>query len=148
MIYDFDSIRVEKVKQLLVERGMTDRQAAKILWGDKPTNHRSLIKEVEKTDNMGIKTACKICNLFDVTLDYFLQKSDTNNSNPTITGNNNVVNSSYVNSDIPTLRAEVKALKMVIEEKNKRIEDLKKANEDIGRRLDMVLTLGHNSVTV
>ena len=103
MIYDFDSIRVEKVKQLLVERGMTDRQAAKILWGDKPTNHRSLIKEVEKTDNMGIKTACKICNLFDVTLDYFLQKSDTNNSNPTITGNNNVVNSSYVNSDIPTI---------------------------------------------
>ena len=31
---------------------------------------------------------------------------------------------------------------MVIEEKNQRIEDLKKANSDLGNRLDLLLQLG------
>ena len=77
------------------------------------------------------------CSVEDI-----LIKSDDNSDAPTINGHHNVVNSSYVNTDITTLNAEVKALKMLIEEKNQRIEDLKKANTELGQRLDMVLQSG------
>ena len=61
-----------------------------------------------------------------------------------INGHYNVVNSSYVNTDVTSLKAEVKALKMLIEEKNQRIEDLKNVNAELGARLDMVLQYGQN----
>lgn len=79
------------------------------------------------------------CSIEDI-----LIRSDNNSDSPTVNGHHNVINSNYVNTDVTTLRAEVKALKMVIEEKNQRIDDLKKANSDLGKRLDMVLQLGQN----
>ncbi len=147
MTYDYDYFRFDLLTDLIKQRGMTNRQFEKLMWGDDSKNHRT-IREFQKEGTIKLKTACQICSVLGVELDYFLLNSDKKESTPSVTGNNNVINSSYVNSDVSTLRAEVKALKMVIEEKNKRIEDLKKANEDIGRRLDMVLTLGHNSDTV
>ena len=77
------------------------------------------------------------CSIEDI-----LKKSDTNTDIPTINGDHNVVNSNNISSDVTTLKAEVRALKMVIEEKNQRIEDLKKANSDLGNRLDLLLQLG------
>lgn len=77
------------------------------------------------------------CSVEDI-----LIKLDDSSDAPTINGYHNVVNSSYVNTDITTLNAEVKALKMLIDEKNQRIEDLKKANTELGQRLDMVLQSG------
>ncbi len=147
MTYDYDYFRFDLLTDLIKQRGMTNRQFEKLMWGDDSKNHRT-IREFQKEGTIKLKTACQICSVLGVELDYFLLNSDKKESTPSVTGNNNVINSSYVNSDVSTLRAEVKALKMVIEEKNKRIEDLKKTNEDIGRRLDMVLTLGHNSDTV
>ena len=77
------------------------------------------------------------CSIEDI-----LKKSDTNTDIPTINGDHNVVNSNNISTDVTTLKAEVRALKMVIEEKNQRIEDLKKANSDLGNRLDLLLQLG------
>ena len=79
------------------------------------------------------------CSIEDI-----LIKSDGSSDAPTVNGHHNVVNSNYVNTDVTTLKAEVKALKMVIEEKNQRIEDLKCTNSELGRRLDMVLQLGQS----
>ena len=56
-----------------------------------------------------------------------------------------MVKSHYVNTDIPSLKAEIKALRMLIDEKNARIEDLKKANTEVGKRLDLVLSLKDNA---
>ena len=145
MKYDYDYIRVERVEELLRLRGLTDRQAAKLLWGDKPTNHRSLLKEVQKTENMGIKRICQICEILDVEIDYFLQNSDKKTDIPIIAGNIKDTENSYKNNEITSLKAEIKALEMLIKEKNERIEDLKKSNDDIGKRLDYLLKLGHNS---
>lgn len=83
------------------------------------------------------------CSVEDI-----LIKSDGTSDNPTVNGNNNVVNSNYVNTDIAALKAELNALKLVLEEKNKRVEDLIKANDTLNARLDMVLQLGHNKDTL
>ena len=53
------------------------------------------------------------CSIEDI-----LIKSDGTSDVPTINGHYNVVNSSYVNTDVTSLKAEVKALKMLIEENN------------------------------
>ncbi len=142
MTYDFDYIRFNVLEDLIRQRSMTNRQFEKLMWGDDPKNHRT-IKEFEKEGNIKLKTACQICAVLGVELDYFLLNSDKKPTVPSVTGNNNVVNSSYVNHDVNTLKSEIRALKMVIEEKNKRLEDLKKVNEELGKRLDMVLQLGH-----
>ena len=64
-----------------------------------------------------------------------LFNNDVNHENsgevPSIVGNNNVVNSSVINNDITALRAENKALKLLIEEKNMRIEDLRRQNKEL-----------------
>lgn len=67
-----------------------------------------------------------MAEILDCSVEDILIKSDTNSDIPTINGHHNVVNSSYVNTDVTSLQAEIKALNMVIEEKNQRIEDLKK----------------------
>ncbi|WP_308264561.1 hypothetical protein [Prevotella sp.] len=83
-----------------------------------------------------------MAEIFGCSLDDLLIKSDSSSDTPNIQGNNNVVNSNYVNTDVTTLRAEIKALKMVICEKDQRIEDLKNTNKELGQRLDYVLQIG------
>jgi DNA-binding Xre family transcriptional regulator len=140
MVYDFDTIDYNRLCDLVKAKGFTDRRFSKLLWGDK--THLNLKYFIKKSD-VRISMLFKLARILDCEIEDFFHKSDNSSDNPPIIGSHNIVNSSLVNTDITNLKAENRALKMVIEEKKARIEDLKKTNDELGKRLDLVLQIGH-----
>lgn len=144
MRYERVYIDVEKLKSIIKARGFKEREFCLIMWGD--DTHRT-INEFKRRPNTTIETAMKVCNLLDISLDDLFSGSDKIGDSPHIIGNQNIVNSSVINQDLHSLRADNKALRMLIKEKDERIADLKKVKDELGARLDLVLKLGHNSDT-
>lgn len=141
MKYENNTIKSARVKELLTRAGITFKDFSKSLWG--PNSHNG-ITYFDARPDVKVSTLVRMADILGCSIEDILIRSDNNPDSPTVNGHHNVINSNYVNTDVTTLRAEVKALKMVIEEKNQRIDDLKKANSDLGKRLDMVLQLGQN----
>lgn len=141
MKYEYSTISTDRLKQLLQQSGMSDRVFSKKLWGE---NTHQTPAYFEIRPDVRVSTLVKMAEILDCSIEDFLIKSDTTSDTPTVSGHHNVVNSSFVNTDVTTLKAEIKALKMVIEEKDLRIEDLKKANEDLGKRIDLVLQISQH----
>ena len=141
MRYERVYIDVEKLKTIIKSRGIKESEFCIYMWGD--DTHRT-INEFRRRPNTTIETAMKVCNILDISLDELFSGSDKIGDSPYIIGNQNIVNSSIVNQDLKTLQAENRALRMVIKEKADRIEDLKKLNLDLGRRLDMALDIMGN----
>lgn len=134
------------IKAVLKERGMTTRQLSKKIYGD--DTHRDIVKEVATKPDIRASTLLKLCKALGVSMDSLYQYSDTDGMKiPTINGIANVSNSTNVKIEIADLRAENKALKMLIEEKDKRLEEQKRYIDDLGKRLDLVLQLGQKSDT-
>ena len=94
---------------------------------------------------MTIETAMKVCNILDISLDDFFGGSDKIGASPFIVGNQNIVNSSVVNQDLKSLQAENKALRLVIKEKDERIADLKKVNEQLDSIISIMQEKGQKS---
>ena len=139
MKYENSMVTSQRVKELLTKSGITFAELSRRLWG--PKSHNS-ISYFDCRPDLKVSTLIKMAEIFGCSLDDLLIKSDSSSDTPNIQGNNNVVNSNYVNTDVTTLRAEIKALKMVIREKDQRIEDLKNTNKELGQRLDYVLQIG------
>lgn len=128
------------IKAVLKERGMTTRQLSKLIYGD--DTHRDIVREVATKPDIRASTLLKLCRALGISLDSLYQYSDTNSLKvPTISGIANVANSTNVKIDMADLKAENKALKMLIQEKDKRLEELQKDKIDLGKRLDMVLQI-------
>lgn len=141
MRYENNTVKSARVKELLLRAGISIGDFSKSLWG--PKSHNS-ITYFDARPDVKVSTLVRMAEILGCSIEDILIKSDSNSDSPTVNGHHNVINSNYVNTDVTTLKAEVKALKMVIEEKNLRIEDLKKSNTELGRRLDLVLQLGQN----
>lgn len=139
MRYENNIIKSARVKELLLKTGMSITDFSKSLWGTKSHNSLSYF---DTRPDVKVSTLVRMAEILDCSIEDILIKKDGNSDAPTVDGHYNVINSNYANTDVTTLRAEIKALKMVIEEKNQRIEDLKNTNEALGKRLDMVLQLG------
>lgn len=139
MRYENNIIKSARVKELLLKTGMSITDFSKSLWGTKSHNSLSYF---DTRPDVKVSTLVRMAEILECSIEDILIKKDGSSDAPTINGHHNVINSNYVNTDVTTLRAEIKALKMVIEEKNQRIEDLKNTNEALGKRLDMVLQLG------
>ncbi len=139
MRYKNNIIKSNRVKELLLKSGMSITEFCKSLWGAKSHNSLSYF---DARPDVKVSTLVRMAEILDCSIEDILIKSDDSSDSPTISGDCKVVNSSYVNADVTTLIGEVKALKMVIEEKNQRIEDLKNTNDALERRLDLVLQLG------
>jgi hypothetical protein len=142
MRYECISVNMDFLKKALEARDISERQFAILMWGK--NTHRT-IKDFIRRPNTTIETAMKVCNILDISLDDFFNGSDNTETIPNIVGNKNIINSSVVNQELKTLQAENRALKMLIDEKNERINDLKKVNDELGVRLDLVIKLGLNS---
>lgn len=123
MRYENSTVKSERVKELLKRAGISIGDFSRSLWG--PKSHNA-ITYFDTRPDVKVSTLVKMAEILDCSVEDILIKSDTNSDIPTINGHHNVVNSSYVNTDVTSLQAEIKALNMVIEEKNQRIEDLKK----------------------
>ncbi len=141
MKYENNMVKSARVKELLGRAGISIGDFSKSLWG--PKTHNS-ITYFDTRPDVKVSTLVRMAEILGCSIEDILIKSDESSDTPTINGHYNVVNSSFINTDVTTLKAELKALKMVIEEKNQRIEDLKNANTELGLRLDMVLQLGRN----
>lgn len=141
MRYENNTVKSERVRELLERAGISIGEFSKSLWGAKTHN---TITYFDARPDVKVSTLVRMAEVLGCSIEDILIKSDGTSDVPTINGHYNVVNSSYVNTDVTSLKAEVKALKMLIEEKNQRIEDLKNVNAELGARLDMVLQYGHN----
>lgn len=142
MRYENNTVKSERVRELLERAGISIGEFSKSLWGAKTHN---TITYFDARPDVKVSTLVRMAEVLGCSIEDILIKSDGTSDVPTINGHyNNVVNSSYVNTDVTSLKAEVKALKMLIEEKNQRIEDLKNVNAELGARLDMVLQYGQN----
>lgn len=140
MRYENSTVKSERVKELLKRAGISIGDFSRSLWG--PKSHNA-ITYFDTRPDVKVSTLVKMAEILDCSVEDILIKSDTNSDIPTINGHYNVVNSSYVNTDVTTLQAEIKALNMVIEEKNQRIEDLKKANEHLSNSIELVKQFSH-----
>ena len=141
MRYENNTVKSERVRELLERAGISIGEFSKSLWGAKTHN---TITYFDARPDVKVSTLVRMAEVLGCSIEDILIKSDGTSHVPTINGHYNVVNSSYVNTDVTSLKAEVKALKMLIEEKNQRIEDLKNVNAELGARLDMVLQYGQN----
>lgn len=141
MRYENNTVKSERVRELLERAGISIGEFSKSLWGAKTHN---TITYFDARPDVKVSTLVRMAEVLGCSTEDILIKSDGTSDVPTINGHYNVVNSSYVNTDVTSLKAEVKALKMLIEEKNQRIEDLKNVNAELGARLDMVLQYGQN----
>lgn len=141
MRYENNTVKSERVRELLERAGISIGEFSKSLWGAKTHN---TITYFDTRPDVKVSTLVRMAEVLGCSIEDILIKSDGTSDVPTINGHYNVVNSSYVNTDVTSLKAEVKALKMLIEEKNQRIEDLKNVNAELGARLDMVLQYGQN----
>ena len=139
MKYENNTVKSSRVKELLARAGISIGDFSRSLWGTKTHNS---ITYFDARPDIKVSTLVKMAEILNCSTEDILIKTDTNSDTPTINGHHNVINSNYVNTDVTTLKAEIRALKMVIEEKNQRIDDLKRANSELGNRLDMVLNLG------
>ena len=138
MRYESIYVDINKVKRLIRERGMTLTQFCKAVWGE---NDNRGGNSLARRPNMQIETAMKICNLLDISLDEFFSKTDNENNPPHVVGNQNIVNSSVFSNDPTTLRSEIKSLKILVKEKDARIDDLKQTNQELSNRIDFLLDL-------
>lgn len=140
MRYENSTVKSERVKELLKRAGISIGDFSRSLWG--PKSHNA-ITYFDTRPDVKVSTLVKMAEILDCSVEDILIKSDSNSDIPTINGHHNVVNSSYVNTDVTSLQAEIKALNMVIEEKNQRIEDLKKANEHLSSSIELVKQFSH-----
>mgnify|MGYP001164438525 CR=1 FL=1 len=115
MRYENSTVKSERVKELLKRAGISIGDFSRSLWG--PKSHNA-ITYFDTRPDVKVSTLVKMAEILDCSVEDILIKSDTNSDIPTINGHHNVVNSSYVNTDVTSLQAEIKALNMVIEEKN------------------------------
>lgn len=140
MRYENSTVKSERVKELLKRAGISIGDFSRSLWG--PKSHNA-ITYFDTRPDVKVSTLVKMAEILDCSVEDILIKSDSNSDIPTINGRHNVVNSSYVNTDVTSLQAEIKALNMVIEEKNLRIEDLKKTNEHLSNSIELVKQFSH-----
>lgn len=142
MRYERIYIDVEKLKAVIKARGFKEREFCIIMWGF--DTHRT-INEFKRRPNTTIETAMKVCNTLDISLDELFSGSDKIGDSPYIVGDQNIVNSAVINQDAKSLQSENKALKMLVKEKDGRIADLKKVNQQLSDVIGLLNRKGQNS---
>ena len=111
MRYENSTVKSERVKELLKRAGISIGDFSRSLWG--PKSHNA-ITYFDTRPDVKVSTLVKMAEILDCSVEDILIKSDTNSDIPTINGHHNVVNSSYVNTDVTSLQAEIKALNMYL----------------------------------
>lgn len=134
-------ISKEKVKAALEAAGLTSRELIKAYYGqgNKTKGYfDDLIRE-----NMGTEKLVKVANIIGCRMDdlFEMQGDVSVEASPSIRGSHNNVNSTVINHDVESLRSENAALKMLIEEKDKRIKDLQ-------NNLNMVIALAQGKTNM
>lgn len=144
MTYIYNTLNVERLRYLLQLRGIGERDFMKKLCGAQ--THRDFDNYFGQKTDLDVKcsTIVKICSILNIPIDSLFIATDINGNIPSVVGNDNIVNSSVVGTDYRTA-SENEALKMIIKEKDARIEDLKKFNEQLSERINTLFKIGRFS---
>ena len=121
---------LERLRTILRERGLKDRDLVKLLYTK--DSHQTFDQIFTKT--FGVQKLIAICNVLDISMDMLFDIDNSLTPFPNINGNNNNVNSTVINQHYASMKSENEALKMLIKEKDERIQDLRK-------NLDYVISL-------
>lgn len=142
MGYIYNTLNIERLRYLLRQKGMTERAFSKALWGD--GTHLNIKYFAQKPD-VKCSTLIKICNILGVSVESIFAPMDDKDNVPSIVGNDNIINSAIIGSDISRLKHENDTLKLVLKEKDARIDDLKNINSKLEDRLDLIIKMGRFS---
>ena len=106
------------------------------------STHRDIVKEITTKPDVRASTVVKLCRALEISMDSLYKDNITSKQDvQTINGIGIINNSPHAKVDLADLRAENKALKMVIEEKDKRIAEQRKYIEQLDSKLDLALKL-------
>lgn len=123
----YKQISLDLIREAIKISGMTERQFMREYYGGTGT-HVDL-KSFFST-KMGAEKICKMCNILQVPIQSLFEIENEEQDNiPQIQGNNNDVKSIVVEQATLELKSEIKALNMLLEEKNERIKHLQQMNE-------------------
>lgn len=146
MIYKRELPNFDVVLDVLNKSGMSVRQLSKLMYGE--NTHLNIIKSFRNKPDIRSSTLIKLCNILSISIDSLFDKNDSSDYGseiPAIVGNNNVINSHHVHNDIAALKAENIALRMLNQEKDRRIDDLKTSNQTLANQVNILLDkIGHN----
>lgn len=146
MIYKRELPNFDVVLDVLNKSGMSVRQLSKLMYGE--NTHLNIIKNFRNKPDIRSSTLIKLCNILSISIDSLFDKNDSSDCTPeipAIVGNNNVINSHHVHNDIAALKAENIALRMLNQEKDRRIDDLKTSNQTLANQINILLDkIGHN----
>lgn len=145
MALDYETPNVELLKHYMKLKGMNQRQLSVAVWGK--DTHRGVVQEWTTKPDPRCSTLVKVCRVLGISTDALFQKSDSKTNNPTVSGNANVVNSNNVRIEMADLKAENMALKLVIDEKDKRLAESQKTIDQLWQRIDLLLQLGQKKDT-
>lgn len=120
----------EKLRAILEERGLTERSLAKILYGE--STHQGMKSILTK--NIRVQKLIDICNALETSPESLFDTEEDGDF-PNNSGELNKTIPTLPPSRIQLLRQEIDGLKMLIKEKDARINDLKQA-------LDTIAALG------
>lgn len=143
MALERNNPNLEYIKDVLKERNMTSRQLSKAVYGE--STHRDIVKEIASKPDVRASTVVKLCRALGITMDSLYQNSDSDRGNiPSIKGIGIVSNSPHAKVDVASLKDENAALKMVLEEKDKRLEEQQKYIENLNKHLELALRFGRS----
>ena len=140
MVLERINPNLEYIQDVLKERNLTPRQLSKKIFGE--STHRDIVKEITTKPDVRASTVVKLCRALEISMDSLYKDNITSKQDvQTINGIGIINNSPHAKVDLADLRAENKALKMVIEEKDKRIAEQRKYIEQLDSKLDLALKL-------
>ena len=131
---------LEYIQDVLKERNLTPRQLSKMIFGE--STHRDIVKEITTKPDVRASTVVKLCRALEISMDSLYKDNITSKQDVQTINRIGIINNSpHAKVDLADLRAENKALKMVIEEKDKRIAEQLKYIEQLDSKLDLALKL-------
>ena len=125
----YKQISLDLIREAIKISGMTERQFMREYYGG--TGTHADLKSFFYT-KMGAEKICKMCNILQVPIQSLFEIENEEQDNiPQSQGNINDVKSIVVEQATLELKSEIKALNMLLEEKNERIKHLQQMNETL-----------------
>lgn len=140
MVLERINPNLEYIQDVLKKRNLTPRQLSKMIFGE--STHRDIVKEITTKPDVRASTVVKLCRALEISMDSLYKDNITSKQDVQTINRIGIINNSpHAKVDLADLRAENKALKMVIEEKDKRIAEQLKYIEQLDSKLDLALKL-------
>lgn len=140
MVRYFNTLRLERLQQLISEAGLTDREFCKKLWGER--THQTLKYFIEKPDPR-ISRVARIAEILHCSIEDIMVDSDEFRTKST--SNFFQKNEQIINQELTALKSEIESNKELLKEKDARISDQKVYIEHLVKLLHNEVENGQSS---